>query len=562
MNKTRFGSHVSLNRRNLFKFSAVGGAALLLGSRASHALATAESEPWFEAGILDLQLMMASGELSSRELTLAYLQRIRDLNPLLGAVIETNPNAVSIAARLDNERRKGNLLGPLHGIPILLKDNIASNDRMETTAGSFALLGSRVPRDATVTARLRAAGAVILGKANLSEWANFRGFAPFNGWSARGGFTRNPYVLDFDPCGSSSGSAVAPAANMCVGAIGTETDGSIVCPAGNSLIVGIKPTVGLVAQDGIIPIAASQDSAGPMARSVTDAAIMLGVLRSPFGEVAQSNPQPPTDYTPFLQRGALNGARIGVDVKWFDPSLGGDPLIVPIVNQAIAAMESLGATIVETDSGDPLAWVDDEFTSLLFEFKVQIAQYLAGLHHTKIRSLADLIRFNEANCNREMEFFGQEIFELAEQTSGNLNDPQYVAARGMSRQLARNGIDDALQNQNLDALVAPSYSFASTVAATAGYPNISVPVGIAENGVPAGIWIYSGFLQEPLLIALAYDIEQELQARVPPSFLGTIPADPPNAGICGSQPLQAKELSALRRAVPWRHLGSSKLLSP
>src|SRR5207248_3000356 len=253
--------------------------------RRSSSPAAAADEPWIEASIPQLQALMTSGQLSSRELTLGYLGRIATLNPLLGAVIQTNPNAVSIAARLDNERRAGKLRGPLHGIPVLLKDNISTDDQLQTTAGSLALVESRVPADAPIVARLRDAGAVILGKANLSEWANFRGFAPFNGWSARGGFTREPYLLSFDPCGSSSGSAVAPAANLCAAAVGTETDGSVVCPSGNNLVFGLKPTVGLVSQDGIIPIAHSQDTAGPMCRSVTDVAIMLGVMQSPFGSV-------------------------------------------------------------------------------------------------------------------------------------------------------------------------------------------------------------------------------------------------------------------------------------
>src|SRR6266446_6698571 len=329
-----------VSRRAFLGASTLGGTALLatgwtalLRTTSSSAVTADENEPWFEATIPQLQSLIASGALTSRALTLAYLQRIDRLNPLLNAVIETNPNAVDIATQLDNERRSGQIRGPLHGIPLLLKDNIATDDHLQTTAGSLALLGSRVPADAPLTSRLRAAGAIILGKANLSEWANFRGFAPcpsswtcLNGWSGRGGFTQNPYIQNWTACGSSSGSAVATATNLCVAAVGTETDGSITCPASNNLIVGLKPTVGLVSQDGIIPIAHSQDTAGPMGRTVTDVAILLGALQGPFGAVAGANS--PQDYTQFLRRGALRGARIGVDRKYFTLiSAGNRPLM-------------------------------------------------------------------------------------------------------------------------------------------------------------------------------------------------------------------------------------------
>ncbi len=511
-----------------------------------------------EATIPDLQALMASGALTSRQLTSAYLKRIARLNPLLAAVIETNPAALTIAARLDEERRNGHLRGPLHGIPILVKDNIATRDQMETTAGSLALVGSRVPSDSVIVHRLRAAGAVILGKANLSEWANFRGFAPFNGWSARGGFTRNPYRLDFDPCGSSSGSGAAAAANLCAAAVGTETDGSVVCPSGNNLVVGLKPTVGLVAQDGIIPIAHSQDTAGPMCRSVTDAAIMLGVMQSPFGEVI-GHPLP-NDYTRFLRRGALQGARIGKDRRYFTRAYGGSPDIIKVVEQALQTMESLGATIVETDSGDSNAYFDAEFTVLLFEFKVQIAEYLAGLQNTSIRTLADLIAFDLVHCPEEMKYFGQEVFELAEATSGDLTDPEYLAARALCLQLSRDeGIDAALERDHLDALVAPSYSFASTPAAVAGYPNISVPVGLTTSAKPAGIWIYSTFLREPQLLAYAYDLEQAIQPRSQPAFLGEVPPEPPDAGICDATPARRAPLPNGRLRLT-HHFGTGKPL--
>ncbi|MDB6147063.1 MAG: Amidase [Spartobacteria bacterium] len=531
----------SVSRRSFLSTTAAGSAALLTGGltsffHASTVLAKKVGGSFVGATIPQLQKLMARGSLSSKELTMDYLSRIASLNPLLHAVIETNPNAISIAQHLDNERRNGQIRGPLHGIPILVKDNIATRDNMETTAGSLALVGSTVPADAVLVQRLRAAGAVILGKANLSEWANFRGFAPFNGWSARGGFTRDAYLLDFDPCGSSSGSAVAAAVDMCAGAVGTETDGSIVCPSGNNLIVGLKPTVGLISQDGIIPIAHSQDTAGPMARTVTDVAILLGTLQSPFGPVMGHNI--PTDYTAFLQRGALNGARIGVDRRYFTADYGGEDDLVAVAEQGLDAMAQLGATIVDTDGGDPFAYFDAEFTVLLVEFKAQIAQYLSTLGKTSVRTLADLIAFNIAHCPQEMKYFGQEIFELAEATSGDLNDPDYLAARALCVQLARTeGIDAALQRDNLDAIVAPTYSFASAPAAVAGYPNISIPVGLTPDNKPAGLWMWSGFLQEPKLLGFAFDLEQELQPRRnAQQLVGTVPPEPADAGICAGLP--------------------------
>lgn len=554
--------HGGVTRRAFVGTTLAGGAALLTGGitsllqTSSAAAAALGGDPISEATIPELQAMMASGELSSRALTQEYLHRITQLNPLLHAVIETNPDALRIAQRLDRERAAGRLRGPLHGIPVLVKDNIATDDKMETTAGSLALVGSEVPADSLIVHQMRAAGAVILGKANLSEWANFRGFAPFNGWSARGGFTRDPYRLSFDPCGSSSGSAVASAANLCSVAVGTETDGSIVCPSGNNLAVGLKPTVGLVSQDGIIPISHSQDTAGPICRTVTDAAILLGVLQSPFGQVIGHDL--PSDYTQFLVRGALQGARIGIDRRYFTVGYGGEDDIVRAIEPAMQTMESLGATLLEADSGDSNQYFDAEFTVLLYEFKVQIAEYLAGLSNTSIRTLADLIDFDLAHCPEEMKYFGQEIFEMSEATSGDLTDQEYLDARALCLRLSRHrGIDAALRRDDLDALIAPSYSFASAPAAVAGYPNISVPVGFTNRGRPAGIWMYGGFLHEPQLLALAFDLEQELQARTVPQFLGQVPPEPPDAGICGAALPQPSPLD--RRLL--RHLGTGKLLA-
>ena len=550
--------HPGVSRRTFLGAGLAGSAALLTGGLpavASTVRAATSTEPWIEANIPQLRALLASGQLSSRELTLGYLDRIHDLNPALGAVIETNPTAVATAARLDTELKRGLIRGPLHGIPILLKDNIATDDTMQTTAGSLALVNSRVPADAPIAAKLRDAGAVILGKANLSEWANFRGFAPFNGWSARGGFTRDPYLLSFDPCGSSSGSGVAPAANLCAAAVGTETDGSIVCPAGNNLVVGLKPTLGLLSQSGIIPIAHSQDTAGPMCRTVTDAAILLGVMQSPFGPVLGHTV--PATYTQFLQRGALQGKRIGVDQRYFTEDYGGEPDLVAVAMQGIAAMSSLGATIVPTDTGDPFAYFDAEFTVLLFEFKVDIAAYLSTLGHTSMRTLADLIAFNLAHCPAEMSFFGQELFEIAESTSGDLTDPEYLAARAFSLQSAGpQGIDAAIARDRLDAIVAPTYSFASSPAAVAGYPNLSLPIGLTLQGKPAGLWMYSGFLREPALLAMAYDLEQAVQPRREPQFLGTVPGVPPDAGICAALPTKPHVFTG-KAHLP-HHLGTGK----
>jgi amidase len=429
----------------------------------------------------------------------------------------------------------------MHGIPVLVKDNIATRDAMATTAGSLALVGSKVPRDARVVARLRDAGAVILGKTNLSEWANFRGLVPpavkaaglhLNGWSARGGFTRNPYGLGLDPCGSSSGSAVAPAANLCAIAIGTETDGSIVCPSGSNAIVGLKPTVGLVAQDGIIPISPSQDTAGPMTRSVTDAAIALTVLRSPFGDVVGE--RLPRDYRSFLRRGAMRGARIGIDRRLFAGDPSADDGLNAVAEQAFETMRALGATLIDPiEPPDTKAIAEAELTVLFTEFKVSMAAYLNDLRSTSMRSLADLIAFNDQHCEEELGFFGQELFDIAEATTG-LDDPAYREARALCLQVTRElGIDRILASGGLDAIVGPAYGD-SSAAAVAGYPSISVPTGTTQDGRPGGVWLFAGRLAEPVLIGLAFDLEQAIGHRPRPGFLGSVPGLPPDAGICAT----------------------------
>jgi amidase len=546
-----------VTRRKFLGTAALSGAALVSGgltSLVSRSVSAAGDFQFLEATIPELQAAMASGELTSARLVRDYLDRIYSLNPLLHSVIETNPLAVCIAQQLDQERRNGQVRGPLHGIPVLVKDNIATasescngNDQMmQTTAGSLALVNSVVPGDAVIIRRLRNAGAVILGKTNLGEWANFRGndnvYPLAVGWSARGGNTINPYNLSYTSWGSSSGSANGVAANLCSVAVGTETDGSITGPSAVEDIVGLKPTLGLVSQQGIIPISHQQDTAGPMGRTVTDVAILLNVLKSPFGRVAG---QPlPADYTQFLRRGALQGARIGRDVRFFDYSyygsgIPGDQAAVGFAEHALQVMEDLGATIVDCDTGDVFAYTDDEFTALLYEFKVQIAQYLATLSNTDMRTLADLIRFNDVHCRQELVYYGQEVFEAAEQTNGYPTNPLYVHARMHAQFLARRGIDNALADHNLDAIVAPHLTN-STGPAVAGYPNLSLPIGIrAPSDKPFGMLMYSTFLREPKLIGFAYDLEQRMQVRRQPRFRGSV-IPVPNADLCNNRTEQGQ----------------------
>src|SRR5213592_1696873 len=521
-----------ISRRNFLSTTAAGSAALLTGGLATlfkDSVLGGSSFPFVEATIPQLQAAMTNGQLTSRDLVLGYLKRMQSLNPTLHAVIETNPNAVSIAAGLDNERRAGHVRGPLHGIPLLVKDNIATADNMQTTAGSLAIYGSQVPADAPLIQKLRAAGAIILGKANLGEWANFRDdeaetYPLAVGWSARGGSTNNAYDLSYTSWGSSSGSGAGAAANLCAAAVGTETDGSITGPSAVENIFGLKPTLGLISQDGIVPISHQQDIAGPMARSVTDVAILLGIMQSPQ-----------SDYTPLLQHGALNGKRIGRDVRYFNYSyygsgIPGDELTVDFANNALSVMHDLGATIVDTDTGDVFAYNGDEFTALLYEFKAQIAEYLATLTNTNMRSLADLIAFNEAHCRQELVYYDQDVFLESEQTTGYPHNPIYVAARTHATSTAQAGIDNALAADNLDAIVAPHLTN-STGPAVAGYPNLSIPVGIRDSGRPAGMLMYSTFLHEPQLIGFGYALEQALNVRQQPQFLGSV-IPIPNGGFC------------------------------
>jgi amidase len=493
-----------------------------------------------EVSIAELQRGMQSGKYSARSIAEKYLERIEEIDrrgPAINSVIEINPEAVEIADALDRERKAKGARSPLHGIPVLIKDNIETADRMTTTAGSLALEGSRPAKDAFIAARLREAGAVILGKTNLSEWANFRSTHSTSGWSGRGGQTRNPYALDRNPCGSSSGSGAAVAASLAAVAVGTETDGSIVCPSSANSIVGIKPTLGLVSRSGIIPIAHSQDTAGPMARTVTDAAVLLGALTgidSRDSVTEQSRGKSFSDYTKFLDPAGLRGARIGVARKFF----GFSDKVDRLMQTAIDEMKRQGAVIIDpADVATAGKFDDSEFEVLLYEFKADLNSYLASLGPgSRVKSLKEIIEFNEKNKEREMPYFGQEIFIRAE-AKGPLASKAYKMALAKNVRLSRaEGIDAVMLKHNLDALVAPTggppwptdlingdhfAGASSTPAAVAGYPNINVPAGYIF-GLPVGISFFGRAYSEPTLIKLAYAFEQATLLRRPPKFLPTV----------------------------------------
>jgi amidase len=495
-----------------------------------------------EMTVAQLQDGMRSGRWTSRSLTEAYLGRIESLDragPTLRAVIETNPDALSIAGALDAERRAGHVRGPLHGIPVLIKDNIDTGDRMMTTAGSLALAGQPAPRDSFVAERLRAAGAVILGKTNLSEWANFRSTHASSGWSGRGRQCANPYALDRSPCGSSSGTGAAIAANFAAIGIGSETDGSIVCPSAANSLVGIKPTIGLVSRSGIVPISHSQDTAGPMARTVADAAALLGALTGVDprdAATANSQGKSQADYTRYLDPNGLRGARIGVARNKFT---GYDPHTDHLFAAAVADLRRLGATIVDPANIPHAGEYDDaEFTVLLYEFKADLNAYLASRGQTaQVHTLKDVMDFNEAHKDVEMPYFGQEIMTMA-QAKGPLTDKAYVDARAKCVRMARTqGIDAVMTQHRLDAIVVPTgnppwaidpllgdhfLGGSSTPAAVAGYPSVAVPAG-HSFGLPVGLSFIGRAWSEPTLIKLAYAYEQGTRHRQPPKFLATVP---------------------------------------
>lgn len=481
-----------------------------------------------------LQEKMADGLFTSEQITRLYLERIEKIDragPRINAVIEINPDAISRAKSMDDERRAGKIRGPLHGIPVMVKDNIDTADRMMTTAGSLALEGHIAKNDAFIIGRLRDAGAVILGKTNLSEWANFRSTQSSSGWSSRGGQTKNPYILDHSPCGSSSGSAAAVAANMCAVAIGTETDGSITAPASMTGIVGIKPTVGLLSRSGIIPISHTQDTAGPMARTVTDASILLGILAGKdTADAATANipGNQPTDYKTSLVKDGLRGKRIGVDKKQSK-----NQFLQRLFMEQLDLIKSLGAEVVEIDFIDRMNELGaDEFEVLKFEFKYGINKYLAEAG-TSMKSLADLIRFNQENEDRSMPFFKQEIFDSS-QEKGTLDDPKYRSALTKSYEGSKRIIDELLEKYSLDAICGmtsgPACSidtiygdkwgedFMTSPAAMSGYPHITVPCGRVFN-LPVGLSFFSKAFSEPLLISLGYSFEQASKQRVQPGFV-------------------------------------------
>jgi amidase len=493
-----------------------------------------------EAGIGDLQQRMSVGKLTAHAIVQQFLDRIAAIDksgPSLHAIIELNPDALKIADELDAERNNGKVRGPLHGIPVLIKDNIDTADGMHTSAGSLALAGSIPAQDSTVAARLRSAGAVILGKTNLSEWANFRSSHSTSGWSGRGGQTRNPYALNRNPCGSSSGTGAAIAANLAAAGIGSETDGSVVCPAAANGIVGIKPTLGLVSRAGIIPIAHSQDTAGPMARSVADAAALLTAIvgADPRDALSVSGEAHRDDYTRYLDGGALRGARIGVVRKL----AGFSPDVDALLARNIDTLKAAGATVIDPVELPNLGKYDDaELIVLEYEFKHDLDAYLARLPAAANapRSLAELIKYNERERVREMPWFDQDLLEKS-QARGPLTDKVYRDALAREKSLAgRLGIDAALKKNRLDALIAPTGGPAwttdwiagdhtaggsSTPAAVAGYPDITVPAGFV-HGLPIGLSFFSGAWSEPKLIGLAHAFEQSMHARRPPKFLPDI----------------------------------------
>jgi amidase len=538
-----------MNRRTFVRSSVAGSVGLASVSLNTAAKETAHTTsavsappPAFELDemtIADLQSGMASGKYSAHSLTRKYLDRIDDIDkhgPAISSVIELNPEALSIASDLDKERKAKGSRGPLHGIPVLIKDNIDTHDRMTTTAGSLALGGSIPLQDSFVAKKLRAAGAVILGKTNLSEWANFRSSHSSSGWSGRGGQTKNPYVLDRNPCGSSSGTGAAISANLSAIGIGTETDGSVVCPANANSLVGIKPTVGLISRAGIIPISHSQDTAGPMCRTVTDAVILLSALTgidSRDDATKAGSRKSYADYAKFLDANGLKGARIGVHRKGF----GFNDAVDKLMRDCIDIMKRRGATVIDpADIPTQGKFDDSELEVLLYEFKADLNSYLTSLGpRAPVKSLKEIIDFNEQYRDREMPYFGQDLFIKA-QAKGPLTDKAYSDALAKDQRMSRKeGIDFVMDKNKLDALIAPTGGPAwttdwvngdhftggySTASAVAGYPHITVPAGYVF-GLPVGISFFGRAWSEPTLIKLAYAFEQATKARRAPQFLAT-----------------------------------------
>ncbi len=546
-------AYLAANRRSFLKTTLIGSAAATLtplypALGAARETATAvpaqEIRPFEldEITIADLQDGMKSGKFTARSLVEKYSARIAEIDkqgPAINSILELNPDALAIADSLDQERKAKGARGPMHGIPVLIKDNIDTADQMMTTAGSLALVGSKPQQDSFVAQKLRSAGAVILGKTNLSEWANIRSSHSTSGWSGRGGLTLNPYVLDRNPCGSSSGTGAGISANLCTVGIGTETDGSIVCPSSSNGLAGIKPTVGLVSRSGIIPISHSQDGAGPMCRTVRDAAILLGALTGVDprdSDTAASQGMSFTDYSQFCDPNGLKGARIGVARKYFGFSEAVDALM----EQSLDAMKKQGAMLVDPADVETLGKFDEsELLVFMYELKADLNNYLAGLGpNAPVRTLKDIIDFNDRNRQKEMPYFGQDLFLKAE-AKGPLTEKAYLDALDKNHRLARTeGIDATMDKYRLDAMVAPtggpawltdllngdhSAGGSSNAAAVAGYPNINVTAGFI-SGLPVGISFFGRAWSEPTLIRLAFAFEQTTKARRAPRFLSTIGA--------------------------------------
>jgi len=496
-----------------------------------------ENVPAFELNeesISSLQEKIAAGKYSSEQLTKLYLDRIDAIDkkgPMLNAVIEINPDAMSIAKAMDNERKSGKTRGPLHGIPVLIKDNIDTADKMQTTAGSLALEGHIAANDSFVAKKLRDAGAVIMGKTNLSEWANFRSSHSSSGWSSRGGQTKCPYILDHNPCGSSAGSGAAVAANLCTVAVGTETDGSVTCPASVNGIVGLKPTVGLVSRSGIIPISSTQDTAGPMGRTVKDVAILLGAMAGTDAADAitkESEGKIFPDYTKFLDASGLKGKRIGIDKK----PQGDNQYMLALIKKAVELLKQQGAEIIEIEYFDKISKLGDaEFDVMKYEFKDGLNKYLATAN-AKAKTLTEVISFNKTNEDKAMPYFKQETLEASDKM-GDLTNKGYKEALQKSHAGSKQIIDDVIKQNKLDAIcgltMGPACSidmiygdrwgdvFLTQPAAASGYPHISVPGGMVYD-LPVGISFFGSAYSEPVLLTIAYAYEQASKNRVPPKF--------------------------------------------
>jgi amidase len=532
-----------MKRRTFFKTTALSSSVLAFSGIAACTSETKqETEVNFtefefnEITIDELQQKMETGELTAVEICQKYLDRIKLVDPTLMSVIEINPDAMEIAAQLDNERKSGKVRSRLHGIPILFKENIDTGDKMQTTAGSLALAGNIVQKDAFIIKKLREAGAVILGKTNLSEWANFRSDNSSSGWSGRGGQVRNPYFLDRSPCGSSSGTGAAVSANLCAVGIGTETNGSIVCPSGINGLVGIKPTLGLWSRSGIIPIAHSQDTAGPMARTIKDAAILLGALAEFDPNDAETQIEKGeifSDYTQFLNAKDLSGTRIGIASEM----IGFNGKVDEIFKQAVEVLKKKGAEIInDVKFENNRKWGDPSYQVLLYEFKADLNKYLAEHPSSPVKSLEEIIEFNKNNAEREMPWFGQEIFEEA-QKKGDLTTDEYLDVLKNSKLLAgKKGIYKVMDEYKLDAIIAqtngPAWTIdwvngdhfsggSSSPAAISGYPNITVPMGFVE-GLPVGISFFGRAWSEPTLLKIAYAFEQATKHRKIPGFMKTL----------------------------------------